>query len=131
MWRHILHSVKWFVYQQVQKITEFEKKQAIQFDLAKTELLHFVKEKTAKSPVTLPSGEVLHPAIKAVRWLGIWFDAHLTSKEHIQMRATKALASFNRMERLANIENGLTAKSLRQIYQACVTSAIDYGSPVW
>jgi hypothetical protein len=35
------------------------------------------------------------------------------------------------MERLANLENGLTANSLRQIYKACVISVADYGSPVW
>jgi hypothetical protein len=35
------------------------------------------------------------------------------------------------MDRLANLENGLTANSLRQIYQACVNSTLDYGSPVW
>jgi hypothetical protein len=54
---------------EVQKITELGKKQASQFDLAKTELLHFVKGRMAKSPITLPSGEVVHPATKAVRWL--------------------------------------------------------------
>jgi hypothetical protein len=67
---------------EVQKITELGKKQAIQFDLAKTERLHFVKGKMAKSPITLPSREVVYPATKAVRWLGMWFDAHLTFKEH-------------------------------------------------
>jgi hypothetical protein len=35
------------------------------------------------------------------------------------------------MDRLANLENGSTAKSLRQIYQACVNSSLDYSSPVW
>jgi hypothetical protein len=35
------------------------------------------------------------------------------------------------MDRLANLESGLTADSLRQIYRACVDSALDYGSPVW
>jgi hypothetical protein len=35
------------------------------------------------------------------------------------------------MDRLANLENGLTANSLRQIYCAYVNSALDYGSPVW
>jgi hypothetical protein len=35
------------------------------------------------------------------------------------------------MDRLANLESGLTANSLRQIYRACVDSALDYGSLVW
>ena len=117
---------------EVTKLTRTGNSQAIQFDLAKTELLHFSKSAESKmATITLPTGERIIPTQKAVRWLGIWFDPWLNFKEHIQIRATKALATFNRMERLANTENGLTANSLRQIYRACVVSALDYGSPVW
>jgi hypothetical protein len=35
------------------------------------------------------------------------------------------------MDRLANLENGLTVNSLRQIYYAYMNSTLDYGSPVW
>jgi hypothetical protein len=84
-----------------------------------------------KAWITLPTGETIKPAQKAVRWLGIWFDPHLNFKEHVKIRSIKALNSFNRMDRLANLENGLTANSLRQIYRACIISTLDYGSPVW
>jgi hypothetical protein len=43
----------------------------------------------------------------------IWFDPFLDFKEHMKIRSIKALATFNRMDRLANLENGLTANSLR------------------
>jgi hypothetical protein len=117
---------------EVKKLTQTGQSQAIQFDLAKTELLHFAKSERARATtITLPTGERIRPAQNAVRWLGIWFDPFLNFKEHIKIRAIKALATFNRMDRLANLENGLTANSLRQIYQACVNSSLDYGSPVW
>jgi hypothetical protein len=117
---------------EVGKLTRTGDSQAIPFDLAKTELLHFSKSAKAKSATTtLPTGEKIIPAQNAVRWLGIWFDPLLNFKEHIKTRATKALATFNRMDRLANLENGLTANSLRQIYQDCINSTLDYGSPVW
>jgi hypothetical protein len=116
----------------VKKLTQTGQSQAIQFDLAKTELLHFAKsDKARAATITLPAGEKIKPARKAVRWLGIWFDPFLDFKEYIKIRTIKALATFNRMDRLANLENGLTANSLRQIYHACVNSALDYGSPVW
>jgi hypothetical protein len=35
------------------------------------------------------------------------------------------------MNRLANTERGLSPFSMRQLYQACVTSIADYGSIVW
>ena len=116
---------------EVRLLTEKGREQEIEFDLVKTELLHFAKGKYDDASITLPSGEVITPAKKAVRWLGIWFDPHLTFKEHISIRATKALSSFNRMSRLANIGNGLTASSLRTLYIACVSSISDYGAPIW
>jgi hypothetical protein len=57
---------------EVEKITQTGQSQAIQFDLAKTELLHFVKsDKARAATITLPAGKVIKPARKAVRWLGI------------------------------------------------------------
>ena len=115
----------------VESLTQQGKQQAIEFDLAKTELIHFSKGKGSSTAITLPSGDVIEPAKTAVRWLGIWFDPGLTFKDHIKIRATKAYSSFKRMERLANSERGLTARSLRQLYRACVVSVADYGAPVW
>lgn len=116
---------------EVERLTHIGTDQSIQFDLAKTELIHFTKGKGSDSSITLPSGETIQPAKKAVRWLGVWFDPQLTFKEHIRIRATQAYASFLRMDRLANSERGLTSHSLRQIYKACITSVADYGAPVW
>jgi hypothetical protein len=100
----------------VKKLTQTRQSQAIQFDLTKIELLHFAKSEKARAAIiTLPTGEKIRPAQNVVRWLGIWFDPFLNFKEHIKIRAIKALATFNRIERLANLENGLTANSLRQI----------------
>jgi hypothetical protein len=90
---------------------------SIRLKLAKTELLHLSKSAKAKSAIiTLPIKEIILSAQNAVRWLGIWFDPLLNFKQHIKIRAIKALATLNRMDRLANLENGLTANSLRQIY---------------
>jgi hypothetical protein len=118
----------------VAKLTRTGDSQAIQFDLAKTELLHFSKSAKAKSVIiTLPTREIILPAQNAVRWLGFWFDPLLNFKEYMEIRTTKALtlAAFNRMDRLANLENGPTANSFRQIYQVYVDSSLDYGSLVW
>jgi len=60
---------------------------AIEFDLAKTELLHFTKGKGSDAPITLPNNEVIKLLLRAVRWLGIWFDPYLTFKEHVRIRA--------------------------------------------
>ena len=103
----------------------------IEFDLDKTELIHFTKSKDAPlSNLTLPNGIIVKPK-DLVRWLGIWFDNGLTFKQHLAIRISQAKSAFYRMSRLANINSGLSPHSIRQLYLACVTSICDYGSPVW
>ncbi|EDN93946.1 hypothetical protein SS1G_09813 [Sclerotinia sclerotiorum 1980 UF-70] len=107
------------------------KENAIQFDLAKTELVHFsISKDTKTASIKLPNEEIIQPST-LVRWLGIWFDPGLSFKQHVTIRATQAKTSFYRMARLANSEKGLSPKAMRQLYMACVTSIADYGSILW
>ncbi|POS82312.1 hypothetical protein EPUL_005208, partial [Erysiphe pulchra] len=104
---------------------------AIDFDLAKNELVHFSRSKEAKNrTMALPNGDIISPKT-LVRWLGIWFDPLLSFSQHIAIRATQATNAFYRLARLAHTERGLSPSALRQIYLACVTSVSDYGSVVW
>ena len=104
---------------------------AIQFDLAKTELIHFTTSKEAKTAsLRLPNDEVIQPK-EVVRWLGVWFDQGLTFKYHVAFRVSQAKSTFYRMNRLANSERGLTPFAMRQLYLACVTSVADYGCQIW
>ena len=116
---------------EVTKIYQLGAVNAIQFDLDKTELIHFINSAKAKTAtLKLPNGETVQPK-EIVRWLGIWFDSGLTFKQHIAIRVSQARSAFYRMNRLANTERGLSPFSMRQLYQACVTSIADYGSIVW
>ena len=81
---------------------------AIKFDLAKTELIHFTTSKKAKTfNLKLPNQEAIQPK-EVVRWLGIWFDSGLTYKSHVTTRVSEARSSFQRLSRLANIRRGLS-----------------------
>ena len=116
---------------EVSKMYELGAKNAIQFDLAKTELIHFTKMKLAKSTsLRLPNNEIVKPQ-ELVRWLGVWFDPNLSFKEHVNIRASQARSVFQQMTRLANTERGLTPYALRQLYLACIASVADYGSAIW
>jgi hypothetical protein len=71
---------------EVAKLYELAAENAIQFDLAKTELLHFTTSKEAKvATLTLRNREILQSK-DVVRWLGIWFDPGLTFKQHVSIR---------------------------------------------
>lgn len=103
---------------------------AIQFDAAKTELIHFTTSQTAPTAaLTLPDQTVVTPK-EVVRWLSIHFDSALSFKDHVAIRTSQAKSTFFRMCRLANTERGLSPFAMRQLYMACVTSIANYGCQV-
>jgi ribonuclease HI len=113
------------------KLYQLAFQSSIQFDLDKTELIHFFTgNESQKRPLKLPNNELVKPS-KLVKWLGIYFDYGLTYKEHVSIKVSKAKQAFYRLERLANTERGLSPAAFRQLYQACVTSIADYGSILW
>ncbi len=115
----------------VTSLYRLAKDSCIQFDLAKTELLHFTTAKQAKrAKLILPDNTVVKPS-PLVKWLGVYFDPNLTFKQHVATRVAQAKSAFYRMVRIANSENGLSPFALRQLYLACVASIADYGAIIW
>ena len=102
---------------------------SINFDIEKTELIHFFGGKSTPS-ITLPDKTILAPS-KLVKWLGIYFDSNLKFKNHRLIRVSLAKQMFYRVNRLSNITIGLSPFAIRQLYMACVTSVADYGSILW
>jgi len=114
---------------EARKLVLLGDKNLIQFDISKTELIHFHNSKLEPS-LTMPDKSIVEPK-RLVKWLGIHFDNKLRFKEHIGIRTSLAKQSFYRLNRLANISRGLSPFALRQLYLACVTSVSDYGSILW
>jgi hypothetical protein len=110
----------------VANLYKLASEKVIQFDLAKTELIHFTSGKKAnKISLKLPNSKLVQPS-KLVKWLGVYFDQRLTYKEHVSTKANKARQAFYRLERLANTERGLSPFALRQLYLVCVSTIADY-----
>jgi hypothetical protein len=53
---------------------------AIQFDLAKTELIHFIISKEAKLITIILLDGIIVESKELVKWLGVYFDQGLTFK---------------------------------------------------
>ncbi|EED11880.1 hypothetical protein TSTA_110590, partial [Talaromyces stipitatus ATCC 10500] len=72
------------------------------------------------------NGTVIKPS-DTVKLLGVIFDKEMQWKEHVQQAVKRATQ--------VNIALGglrhLHPEQMRQIYQACVTSIMDYASTVW
>ena len=105
----------------------------IEFDKAKTELIHFYKGQPLEeniATVTLSNTLVITPKTE-VKWLGIWFDRTLSFKGHVDRMLAKANRVYHQIYRLANCGKGLSYQAMRQLYMACITSIADYGVPIW
>jgi ribonuclease HI len=128
------HSVKrncLILTREVQTLYDKAHDLTIEFDLAKTELIHFTKPRTScHLSVSLPSGDIISPK-PIVKWLGVYYDPHLTFKHHVTIRAAQARQSFQRMCRLVNIERGISTLATRQLYLSCIQTIGDYGSVLW
>jgi ribonuclease HI len=116
---------------EIAQLYKLAEKNAIEFDLAKTELIHFTKGKQGqKQAIKLPDNTPIKPS-PIVKWLGIYFDQQLRFTAHVTTKAASAKKAFFSLERLANSEQGLSPYAFRQLYLACVASIADYGSILW
>ena len=106
-------------------------KLSVTFEIEKSEFIHFCHRKEPPtSPLILNNNITLEPK-EVVRWLGIWFDRRLNFKTHIDKRLQLANGALSRIRNLASVSRGLHCHALRQLYLACVTSVLDYGSILW
>jgi hypothetical protein len=80
---------------EVKDIFDLGDKNAISFDIDKTELIYFDNSKN-KPSLKLSNGVLVSPS-KVVKWLGIYFDENLRFKEYIAYRTSKAKQAFYRV----------------------------------
>jgi RNase H len=103
----------------------------IQFDPAKTELIHFHRGRTPIIQGLTVAGITVEPS-ETVRWLGIWFDSKLTFKQHIEKRLNAANATYHGLQRLCpTTHKGMPFRAFRQLYTACITTIADFGVQLW
>ena len=106
----------------------------MQFDMEKTELIHFHFKRSfdlKNEAYSVKIGNSIIQPKNLVKWLGIWLDSKLTFKHHVEKKTVQALKILNQIERLSNTERGLSFQAMRQLYIACISSVADYGVPVW
>ena len=106
------------------------KENAIEFDIGKTELIHFHNKHTEVQNSLEFLGTTIQPK-KVVRWLGIFLDSKLTFKTHVEKKLGAAQTALYLITRLGNTQRGLSLQALRQLYYSCVNSIADYGVPIW
>ena len=106
----------------------------MQFDMEKTELIHFHFKRSfdlENETYSIKIEESIIQPKSLVKWLEIWLDSKLTFKQHVEKKIAQALKILNQIERLSNTERELFFQVMRQLYIAYISSITDYGVSVW
>jgi len=119
------------------KSIEWASRRGLQFDTAKTEAALFTRrrghwkhlrlKRTAK--ISVGNG-IIRSNTQAIRWLGVWMDAHLTFKRQHNQCMKNARAAEARLRTLTKTY-GVVPESVRAVQVACVQAVALYGSELW
>ncbi len=111
-------------------IVEVEKwtnKWGFKLSVTKTQVICFSRQHKI-IPLSLKLYGQPMEQVKAVRFLGVWFDGKLTWKVHLDKINDKSKKVINKLRCLSGWEWGASRSSLQNIYWALMRSVFDYGS---
>jgi hypothetical protein len=100
----------------------------------KYQLIHFTRRRRDPSgdlASAVRIGDHLINPETTLRVLGVWVDPKLNWKEHIRRAASKGLAGFETLSRIAASTWGPSMRRARLIYTAAIRPAMMYGCQVW
>lgn len=114
------------------------------FDPAKFEAIHFSRRRdTRNPPINLPPPPFLsdqgttvrevQPVSKtsSMRWLGVYFDTRLSSKNHAEKMASKGRKAVPGLNMLGNTVRSVDVKVIQRAVHACILPILTYAAPVW
>src|SRR5436190_17713744 len=115
-----------------EKLLQLQSQNNIQFDMEKTELIHFHSKRIDNyQDYTVQISNIQIEPKNLVRWLDIWLNSKLNFKEHVEKKIINTTRVLHQASRLLNTERGLSFQAMRQLYIACIISIADYGVPIW
>ena len=118
----------------LEKILAWGRENAVDFEVTKTELIHFTRPRTQASKEDQPSLRLgvfdVSPS-EELRWLGVILDSHLSFKPHVNLWAAKGIQVAGRLRQLAGAFTGPPPLALRKALHACALSVAFFGTEAW
>ena len=94
--------------------------------------MHFTAPRhKATSPPTITIGDTLLPVEESTKFLGLWWDSHLSFKKHISVLKTQCKEALNLIRVVAHLKWGGDRDTLLMLYRTIVRSKLDYGCIVY
>jgi len=107
------------------------KKNAVQFNDSKSELIHFESHKTTLNQMIILLYNMIIKLKICVWWLKVWLNWKLNFKVHVQTKIVTVTRMLHSLFKLMNSEWRLNVKSEKQLYLTCITSISDYDVEIW
>lgn len=115
---------------ELQELIDWGAENAVEFNPAKTEIMHFSRKRNNDNPPVWHS-TYAKTAKPSMRWLGILLDRKLNFKDHVAHWSAKANRVANHIRGLCNTARGLPVKLTRQAVVSCVLPILTHGLEVW
>jgi len=107
------------------------KKNAVQFNDSKSELIHFKSHKMTLNQMIILLNNMIIKSKTCVQWLEVWLNWKLNFKVHVQTKIAKVTRTLHSLFKLINSEWELNVKSEKQLYLTCVTFISNYDVEIW
>ena len=91
---------------------------------------HCTPVSSSETPI-VRFGNTLLPMEESTKFLGLWWDLHLSFKKHISVLKTQCKEALNLIRVVAHLKWGRDKDTLLMLYCAIVRSKFDYGCIVY
>ena len=122
-----LDTIERHLQQAVNAIQEWATKNGSKFAAHKCKVVHFTAPRyKAQRPPTIRISDTLLPVEESTKFLGLWWDSHLSFKEHISALKTQCKEALNLIQVVAHLKWGRDRDTLLMLYRTIVHSKFDY-----
>ena len=130
-WRS-LDSIERHLQQAVNVIQEWATRNGFRFVAHTCKIIHFTAPRSRAQRLRIVRiGKTLLPVVGSTKFLGLWWDSHLSFKKHISVLKTQCKEVLNLIRVVAHLEWRGDRDTLLMLYRAIVRSKFDYGCIVY
>ena len=95
-------------------------------------VIHFTAPRSkVPRPPAIRISDTFLPVEDSTKFLGLWWDSHLSFKKHISVLKTQCREALNLLRVVAHLKWGGDRDTLLMLYRAIIRSKLDYGCVVY
>ena len=123
-----LDTIERHIQQAINSIQEWATNDGFRFAAHKCKVVHFTAPRVRiQRPPTVRIGNTLLPVEESTKFLGLWWDSHLSFKKHFSVLKAQCKEALNLIRVVAHLKWGGDRDTLLMLYRAIIRSKLDYG----